>query len=144
MLGTPTLCHTSVIYDDIGQKTRHNWFHSVCQQQPSLQKLGPLKILIGSCADLSVDSGSNLKYWLRLQPKMQTPAGVHSGTPLLDHLWLDRWNHSSVANWHIFMPILKFWHFLEVVGINIFDLAYLSNLASFRTTNFFYICKMLN
>jgi len=27
--------------------------------------------------------GSNLKYWLRLQPKMQTPAGVHSGTVII-------------------------------------------------------------
>ena len=46
---------------------------------------GLFKILIGSCTDLNVDScsGSNLKYWLRrlLQPKMQTPARVHSGTP---------------------------------------------------------------
>ena len=47
--------------------------------------IGPLKYLIGSCTDLNVDSGSNLTYWLRhllrLRPKIQTPAGVHSGTP---------------------------------------------------------------
>ena len=63
MFGNPTQCHTSVIYDDTG--------HSVCQQV-SLQKISPLKFLIGSCTDLNVDSGSNLKYWLRprLQPKM--------------------------------------------------------------------------
>jgi len=83
MIGTPTQCHTFVIYNDTGQKTRLKLIHFVWQQQASLQKLGPLKISIGSCTDLSVDSGSgsNLKYWLRLllQPKMQTPAGVHSG-----------------------------------------------------------------
>ena len=60
-----------------------------------ITEITPLNILIGSCTDLHVDSGSvscsvscsgsNLKYWLRLlllfQPKMQTPAGVHYGTP---------------------------------------------------------------
>jgi len=63
--------------------------------------LGPLKISIGSCTDLNVDSGpssgSNLKYWLRLrlQPKIQTPAGVHSSTPAawssLTHTAQQRW-----------------------------------------------------
>jgi len=28
MLGTPTQCHTFVIYDDSGQKTRLNYFQS--------------------------------------------------------------------------------------------------------------------
>jgi len=85
MLGTPTQYHTFVLNDDTGQKTRLNKFDSFWQQQASFQKVGPAKILIGSCTDINVDSGSNLKYWLRLrlllQPKMQTPAGVHSGTP---------------------------------------------------------------
>jgi len=79
MLGTLTQRHTLVLYDDIGQKTRLNQFHSVWKQQASFS----LKILIGCCTDLDADSGScsNLNYWLRLQPKMQTPAGVYSGTP---------------------------------------------------------------
>jgi len=29
MLGTPTQCYTFVLYDDTGQKTRLNSFHSV-------------------------------------------------------------------------------------------------------------------
>jgi len=29
MLGTPTQCHTFVMYDDTGQKTHLNYFHSV-------------------------------------------------------------------------------------------------------------------
>jgi len=33
-----------------------------------------LKNLVGSCTDFNIDSGLNLKYWLRLQPKMQTTA----------------------------------------------------------------------
>jgi len=33
--------------------------------------------------------------------------------------------------------IFEIWHILEVVGINIFGLAYLSNLAYFSTTNLF-------
>jgi len=116
MLGTPTQCHTFVIYDDTGQKTRLNSFHSVWQQQASLQKLGPLKILIGSCTDLNVDSGScfgsNLKYRLRLllPPKMQTPAGVHSGSVIIsgpyiksviryhDYSHLDNY-HSNNCHW---------------------------------------------
>jgi len=59
--GTDTHCHTIVIYDvdDAGQKTRLNSFHLVWQQQASLQKLGPIKFLIGSCTDLNVDSGSD-------------------------------------------------------------------------------------
>jgi len=47
--------------------------------------------LIGSYADLNVDSGSNLKYWLwlrlLLQAKMQTPAGVHSGSVIISSSW---------------------------------------------------------
>jgi len=61
MLGTPTQCHTFALYDDIGQKTRLNQFHSV-RQQASFQKLGPLNILIGSCTDLNVDSGYGPAY----------------------------------------------------------------------------------
>ena len=77
--------HFCVIWGRCSENTSR--FHSVWQQQASFQKLGPLKILIGSCTDLHVDSGScsgpNLKYWLLflLQPKMHTPAGVHSSTP---------------------------------------------------------------
>jgi len=43
------------------------------------------KFLLGSCTDLHVDSGSNLKCWLRLllQHKMQTPAGVHSSSVII-------------------------------------------------------------
>jgi len=33
--------------------------------------------------------------------------------------------------------IFTIWHFFEVVGINIFGLAYLSNLAYFSTIKFF-------
>ena len=36
MLGTPTQCHTFVIYDETGKKTR---LSSVRQQQASLVKL---------------------------------------------------------------------------------------------------------
>ena len=85
MLRTSTQCHTFAMYDNTGQKTRLYKFHYVWKQS-SLQKLGPLKILTGSCTDLNADSGScsgsNLKYWLRLllQPKTQTPAAVHTGT----------------------------------------------------------------
>jgi len=34
-------------------------------------------------SEIFLDTGSKLKYWLRLllRTKMQTPAGVHSGTP---------------------------------------------------------------
>ena len=37
----------------------------------------------------------------------------------------------NVANWHMNV-YAKFWQFLEVVGVNIFGMAYLSNLACFR------------
>jgi len=55
-------------------------FHSVWQQQSSLQKLGPLKILIGSCTDLNVDSGSCSCLKCQLRPD-STPALL-----LRDHL----------------------------------------------------------
>jgi len=35
------------------------------------------------------------------------------------------------ADWHIFVPNFEIRHFLEVVGINIFGLANVSNLAYF-------------
>ena len=70
-----------MIYDDTGQKTCLNYFHSVWQQQASLQKLGPLKILIGSCTDLDVDSGSCSRLKCKLRPE-STPA-----LRLRDHLW---------------------------------------------------------
>ena len=46
--------------------------------------VAPLKIMISSCTDLNVDSGScsNQKHWLRLLPKMLNPALL-----LHDHLW---------------------------------------------------------
>jgi len=52
---------------------------------------------------------------------------------------------SAVLPTGIFLcQIFEVWRFLEVVGINIFGLAYLSNLAYFSTTrSFFDICKML-
>ena len=56
-----------------------------CLTTSIITEIRSLKKLIGSCADLNGDSGSgsNLKYclWLLLQPKMQTPARVHSGSP---------------------------------------------------------------
>jgi len=96
MLGTPTQSQAFVIYVDFAQKTRLNSYHSVWQQA-SLQKLGPLKLLIGCCTDFNVDSGScsgsNLKFWLQLQPKMQTPAGVHSGSVMISAR--QRWSDSG-------------------------------------------------
>jgi len=62
-----------------------------------ITEIRSLKIWNGSRIDLNVNSGScsgsNLKYWLRLllQPKMQTPTGVHSGAPARDHLWSLVW-----------------------------------------------------
>ena len=52
MLGTSTQCHTFVIYDDSGQKTRLNYFQSVWQQQASLQKLSSLKIWLAPAQTL--------------------------------------------------------------------------------------------
>jgi len=44
MLGTPTQCHTFVIYDDTGQKTRLNLI-PVCLTTPStITKIRSLKI----------------------------------------------------------------------------------------------------
>ena len=99
MLGTPTQCHTFGKYVDSSLKTRliksilfdnskhhFNNFNSFLKNFDWLLHT-PSKILIGSCTHLNVDSGScscwNLNYWLRLlpRPKIQTPAGVHSGTP---------------------------------------------------------------
>jgi len=58
------------------------------------------RISIGSCTDLNVDSGSgsNLKYWLwlLLQPKMQTPARVHSGSVIISDLYVARTNNNRV------------------------------------------------
>ena len=84
MLGTPTQCHTIMICDDTGQKTRRKLIPccltttSITTEIMSLKNFNwLLHIDSGSC------SGSNLKYWLqlRLQPKMHTPAAVHSGSP---------------------------------------------------------------
>ena len=52
MLGTPTQCHTCVIHDDSGQKTRLNYFQSVWQQQASVQKLGSLKFWLAPAQSL--------------------------------------------------------------------------------------------
>jgi len=65
-------CHLSLVLasvvqgDAVNCNIRQNVSIPFAWQQASLQKFGPLKLLIGSCADLNVDSGSDLKYWLRL------------------------------------------------------------------------------
>jgi len=77
-----------------------NWSENTSQLFPFCLKttsifteilIGPSKILIGSCTYLNVDSslgscsGSTLKYspWLLLRSKIQTPAGVHSGSVII-------------------------------------------------------------
>ena len=68
-----------------------------------------LKILIGSRTDLNVNSSScsnsNQKYWLRLLlwPKMQTPAGVDSGTPAPCSFLLQEQNQIFI--FHIFYSV---------------------------------------
>jgi len=81
MLGTPTQCYTFVLYDDTGQKTRLNSFHSVWQQQESFQKLDPSKILIDSWTDLNVDSGSCYSSKCKLRPESTLALRRR------DHLW---------------------------------------------------------
>jgi len=77
MPGTPTQCHTFVIWQRWSENT--SLLIPFCYITASIFTeilIGPLTILIGSCTDLDVDFGScsNLKYWLwlLLQPKMQT------------------------------------------------------------------------
>jgi len=80
MLDTPTQCHTFVIYDDAGQKTRLNSINSTLFEKNKHHYRKLKKKLIGSCTDLNIDSGSNLKYWLRFLLQ-RTPVGVHSVIP---------------------------------------------------------------
>jgi len=56
MLGTPTQCHTLVIYDDTGQKTRLN---SILLTPTSITtEIGPLKFGLAPAQTFNVDSGS--------------------------------------------------------------------------------------
>ena len=79
MLGTPTQCHTVlVICDDVGQNSRKHVSINSFLFDTTKHHYRNLRVsLIASCTDLNFDSGSNLKYWLRLPllPKMQTPQG---------------------------------------------------------------------
>jgi len=53
--------------------------------------IGLLKFLNGLCTDLTVDSGSKIKYSLLslLQPKIQISTGIHSGSVIISGvLWV--------------------------------------------------------
>jgi len=77
MLGTPTQCHTAVIYGDVGQKARFHHFHSVDNNKHHYRNFNSFLKRFGGLLD-------RIQRQLRLEPKTLTPApapaGVRSST----------------------------------------------------------------